>query len=163
MANNNENPNGLFREKSIERISSPEDLNDYVKIANPGVWMILLAIVVLLAGFAVWALNGELETTVPAVIVTQDGHTDCYISEQSASKIGAGMVVRCGGEEYKVVGVSMQSLDADDILSDYAMHVSGFKEGEWMHAVILDKTTPEGTFAAEIVTESIKPIKFIVG
>lgn len=33
----------IFRKKSVEKMSSPEQLNDYVKVTNPGVWMVLAA------------------------------------------------------------------------------------------------------------------------
>ena len=40
----------IFRKKSLDRISSPEQLNDYIRVANPGIWMILAAVIILLAG-----------------------------------------------------------------------------------------------------------------
>lgn len=57
----------LFRKKSIERVSSPEQLNDYVKVSSPGIWAVLAAVLILLAGAFVWGILGRLETTVPAV------------------------------------------------------------------------------------------------
>ena len=30
----------LFREKNLERLESPEQLNDYLRVTSPGVWMI---------------------------------------------------------------------------------------------------------------------------
>lgn len=44
----------IFRKKSVDKMSSPEQLNDYIKVTNPGVWMVLAAIAVLLAGVCVW-------------------------------------------------------------------------------------------------------------
>ncbi len=44
----------IFREKSMERVSSPEQLNDYIKVTNPGIWLTLAAVIVLLIGFIVW-------------------------------------------------------------------------------------------------------------
>ena len=52
---------GLFRQKSVERISSPEDLHEYMRVTSPRLWMILTAIVVLLAGFIVYASTTTLE------------------------------------------------------------------------------------------------------
>lgn len=49
---------GIFREKSIKRVSSPEQLNDYIRVTSPSVWIILLAIILLLAGIVVWTLFG---------------------------------------------------------------------------------------------------------
>ena len=42
--------NQLFREKSMERVSSPEQLNDYIRVANPSVWLALAVVVFLLIG-----------------------------------------------------------------------------------------------------------------
>ncbi len=56
-----ENKNSLFREKSIEQASSPESLNDYIRVTTPPVWLVLLALVVLLAGIIVWSIVGTLE------------------------------------------------------------------------------------------------------
>ena len=48
--------NQIFRKKNIDRVSSPEQLNDYVRVSNPGVWMVLTAVIVLLFGICVWAV-----------------------------------------------------------------------------------------------------------
>ena len=55
--------NGLFRKKSLERISSPEELHDYMRVTSPRLWMILAAIVVLLVGFIVYASTATMENT----------------------------------------------------------------------------------------------------
>lgn len=44
------NEKQIFRKSSIDRVSSPEQLNDYIRVSNPSVWMILAAVIVLLAG-----------------------------------------------------------------------------------------------------------------
>ena len=51
----------IFRKKSMDRISSPEQLNDYIRVTTPSVWVILAAAVVLLAGAIVWACFGTIE------------------------------------------------------------------------------------------------------
>ncbi len=38
----------IFREKALEKITSPEQLNNYLKVTNPAVWMILAAVILLL-------------------------------------------------------------------------------------------------------------------
>lgn len=52
----------IFRRKSMDKISSPEQMNDYIRVANPSVWMILAAIIVLLIGVCVWGMYGQLDT-----------------------------------------------------------------------------------------------------
>ena len=48
----------IFRQKSMDRISSPEQLNDYIRVASPGVWMLLIACVVFLAGICAYVFLG---------------------------------------------------------------------------------------------------------
>ena len=51
----------IFREKSIERVTSPEKLNDYIKVTTPSVWLVLLATLILIAGTLVWAVFGKIQ------------------------------------------------------------------------------------------------------
>lgn len=43
----------LFRQSSMDRIRSPEQLNDYLRVTHPGVWVLLAAVAVLLAGLLI--------------------------------------------------------------------------------------------------------------
>lgn len=45
-----------------ERIKSPEQLDNYIRVTSPGVWLVLSAIIIVLAGFTFWILTGEIET-----------------------------------------------------------------------------------------------------
>jgi hypothetical protein len=60
----------LFKKSNMDRVSSPEQLNDYVKVANPGLWMVISAIVILLAGVVVWGFIGKIDTTMSTAIIT---------------------------------------------------------------------------------------------
>ena len=163
MEKENNVQNKLFRQTSIERISSPEDLNDYVRVANPGVWMILIAIVILLIGFCVWGVFGQLETTVSGLLISDGDGTCCYVAEENIGKVKPGMTIRCNEAEYTVEGISATSVDADDTLSEYEMHVGGFSDGQWIHAITINETAEtEGTFPASIIVESVKPVSFIL-
>ena len=51
----------IFRKKSIDRVSSPEQLNDYIKVTTPSVWLILFATLILIAGTLFWAIFGKIE------------------------------------------------------------------------------------------------------
>ena len=51
----------IFRKKSIERVSSPEQLNDYIRVTTPSVWLILFATIILIAGTLIWGIFGRIE------------------------------------------------------------------------------------------------------
>ena len=52
---------GIFREKSMERISSPDQMDDYIRVTTPSVWIALLALVILLIGILAWTVLGTME------------------------------------------------------------------------------------------------------
>ena len=52
--------NKIFRQKSIDKVSSPEKLDDYIRVTTPSVWITLIAIVILLLGAVIWGTLGEL-------------------------------------------------------------------------------------------------------
>lgn len=159
----NDERSGIFRQKSLESISSPEELHDYVRVTNPGVWLVLSAIIILLAGFIVWGIYGEIETVVDAVCITENDVTVCYVSEENVKDVRAGMtVVADDGAVCTVTEVSKEALDAGAALSDYAMHVSGFAEGEWIHELKLSGNLADGTSSAGVIVDSVKPISFIL-
>ena len=154
--------NQIFRKKSIERVSSPEQLNDYIRVANPGVWMVLAAIVILLAGVVVWGVIGHLDTTLSTAVVCENGEAVVYIKEADVEKVEPGMTVRVGDQEYEVSAISEMPIRVDDTISEYAIHASGLTAGEWVYVVKVSGGVTEGVHKADIVIESISPISFIL-
>ena len=51
----------VFREKSVTQVASPEQLNDYIRVSTPAVWLVLAAIVLLLISVIVWGCLGRVE------------------------------------------------------------------------------------------------------
>ena len=51
----------VFRNESLDRVNSPEELNEYIKVTSPSVWIVLTAIVLLLVGFIVFACFAEVD------------------------------------------------------------------------------------------------------
>ena len=57
----NKTGNGIFREKSMEHVSGPEELNDYIRVTTPSVWLVLAALILPLAGMLAWSVLGTVE------------------------------------------------------------------------------------------------------
>ena len=54
----------IFRKKSIDRISSPEESLDYLKVTRPAVWMILVVIVLIILAIVIWSITGRIEENI---------------------------------------------------------------------------------------------------
>ena len=152
----------LFRKKSVDKVSSPEQLNEYIRVANPGVWMVLAAIVILLAGVIVWGFIGHIDTTLDTAVVCENGEAVIYVKEADIEKVEVGMTVRVDDKEYTVSEISAEPKRVDDTMSEYAVHASGLTSGEWVYAVKVNGDISDGVHKAEIVIERISPISFIL-
>lgn len=156
--------NQLFRKKSMDKVSSPEQLNDYIRVSNPGVWIALMAVVVLLLGVCIWGIFGRLETTVGSAAVVKDGVMTLYIKEEHLGEVAAGMTVRVKEQEYLITSVETIPKTIPEGFDEYMLHLSGMHVGEWVFGVTaMDTDLSDGVYKAEIVIESIAPMSFILG
>lgn len=130
--------NDVFREKSLERIKSPENLDEYIKVANPGVWVLLLGIILILIGACIWGVFGRLESKVKGLGVAKDGVVSCTLDAQQILKIAPDMEVRNGQIEGKVTNIDYNT-----------------------KTVTAEMNVPDGNCAVEIVVESISPLSFV--
>lgn len=44
----------IFRKKSIDKMKAPDELNDYIRISGLGIWLFLIAILILLLAGCIW-------------------------------------------------------------------------------------------------------------
>lgn len=156
--------NSLVPGKSIDRISSPEQLNDRLRVANPGVWLLLAGILLVLAGICVWGIFGRLDTLLPVGAMTDQGKTICYVKEESRDRIALDMEVISESRTTFVAGISPQPVQVDSQFPEYLCHVGNLSQGEWVYAVTLKEPIGKdgSIFSADIVIESITPARFVV-
>ena len=153
--------NTIFRQKSMERVSSPEQLNDYIRVTNPGIWVMLAAVVVLLAGFIVWGVVGTLETRVNVAAVSGSGEVTCYVRDSDMTDVAQGSAVRIGDREYAVTAIAGEPVAVDGSFTAYALHIGGLSVGQWVYPVTVNAELPDGVYEAAIVTDSVSPISFL--
>lgn len=154
--------NNIFRKKSIDRVSSPEQLDDYIRVSNPGVWMVLAAVIILLVGICIWGVFGHLDTTLPVVGVCENGSGICYVKETDIGSVQEGMVVKIGEEECIISGITSVPITAKSELNEYAIHLGGLQAEDWVYKITFDSSLANGTYKAKIITESVSPISFVL-
>ena len=154
--------NTIFRKKNMDRVSSPEQLNDYVRVSNPGVWLLLAAVIILLIGMCVWGIFGHLDTIISAAAVSENGKTICYIKAEDVSEVAAGMSVRIGGKEYTISDVSSEPVEITGSSDNAVLLSGGFSSGEWAYTAAVSGFSSDGIYEAEIVVESVSPISFLL-
>lgn len=134
----------IFRKKSLDKVKSPENLDDYIRVSNPGVWLLLISVIVLLAGACVWGVFGHIDSTVPTVVRVENGEVSCRIASDDITSVRVGLVVRFADTETIITDMEKDGEDAYKctLLAKDA-HVDGFYDGV-------------------VVIESYRPMSFIL-
>ncbi len=98
----------LYREKSLQYISSPEQLNQYLKVTKPAVWAVLVAVVLLLAGLLIWSSFAYVISSVDGHAEVEDGMMviDFYDNNKAAS-VKEGMMATVGDIEIELDAVTL--------------------------------------------------------
>lgn len=152
----------LFRQKSLDKIASPEQMGDYIRVSNPSVWMILAAIIALLVGVCVWGIFGRLDSTLQTAGVCKDRQLVFYIRETDFDKLSENALVSVDEKEYTVSEIAERPLQLDESFDSYLLHRLELSEGDWVYAV--KANTPEvkdGIYAVVVITESVRPMDFV--
>ena len=132
----------LFRKQSIDRISSPEQLQDYMRVTSPGIWMVLTAIIVMLAGLINCSSIGTVETSYPVAADVKAGEASIVLDKDTEYTVKEGMTLRVAGEDITIENV--RRLDSGETV------------------VTAEVSLQDGTYDAKIVTERITPITFLL-
>lgn len=153
----------IFREKSLEKISSPEQMNDYIRVSSPSVWMVLAAVIVLLAGVCVWGVFGHLDTAVQTGGVCTNGRLTVFVGEEEHDKIRENAVISVDGVEYAVAESTNAPVRVDDQIDPYIVHLAGFTEDDWVYRLCADAPgLADGVYTVSVVTERVRPLDFVL-
>jgi hypothetical protein len=149
--------NGLFRQKSIDRISSPESLHDYMRVTTPRLWMILAAIILLLVGFLVFASMTKMENTLALKVTVetydsgQYGGTagekvtsvSCVLKQDQAEQIKTGMKLQLGTETGVVENI-LNSAEGNESYIFFRMdnRLLQMKDGDYDAQLVLESASP---------------------
>ncbi|MBQ1482881.1 MAG: hypothetical protein IIZ28_04850 [Erysipelotrichaceae bacterium] len=132
----------IFREKKIEELNSPDELNEYLKVTSPSIGLIMAAVIVLLAGMIVWACVGEISTKADASALVQGNEVIVYLTGERASLLDKGDLIEIEGETVKVTETKTD---------EYGRAVG--------KAVV--NNVKEGSYEVKVIVESIRPISFL--
>ena len=161
MAENTQNGAGkesLFREKNLERIENPEKLNDYLRVTSPGVWLVLITVIVLLAGVCIWGFLGHIRATVPAAVITQDGESTCLVPESALQGVLESRVVTVDGVDYALVPSVLDPQVIREDTNVYTILAGKLSVGDIVYPVTLEQPLEaEGIAAGAVVTETLTP------
>ena len=133
----------VFRKKSLDKLKSPESLDESIKVTNPGVWLILAAVILLLIGVCIWGAFGHIDSITPVSVRAENGVLTGTAAEENITSVKTGMTVRFAEFDATVESISDES-------------------GEYVLTLSAKEAVPDGVYDGSIVIQSFKPFSFIL-
>lgn len=160
--------NPIFNKQASEKLRSPDDLDNYVRVTTPSAWIILIACIALLLGLFAWAFFGAISTSVSTTAASVDGKVICLLSTDDAAKVDEGDAAYIENTQMKVAEVSQIPLSREEIhdliRNDYL--VSALTDQDWAYLVTFSgeaDLAEHVPYQMSITTERVAPIELVLG
>ena len=155
---------------NMSRNSNPggPDLNQYLKAARPGSWLILSLTLLIVAMVLVWSFLGTMKTTIAVTGIKEGAHFTGYLMPKDSLSLQAGMSVDYQGETAGVlVSRGTASIDAADIVAaiDNAFYSNQLQLNPYNVEICIDMdpdVCPDGVIMLEIVLTQTRPFDFLM-
>lgn len=112
----------LYRKSSLERISSPEQLDKALKVSSPLSWIALVAVTLIVVVTVIWSIVGSIPETITTkgVVSSQVGSNAVYIKEAGtvvSVRVKAGDDIHLGDPvlTYKTSGNDIRTVYSDQV------------------------------------------------
>lgn len=158
----------LFRKPSVEYVTSREKLDTYIKVTNPGAWLTVAGIFLLLICAVIFGGAASLKTTVPVTGVVEKKQFHVFVSPEQAEELKEGMAFERNqqklGEIIEIKGEPVRrELAGGSYLTEYYRDV---RLGKWNVEIVIsnDQGLAEGEEVdGSVVTKESKMLELITG
>ncbi|MBQ0064202.1 MAG: hypothetical protein KBT48_00395 [Firmicutes bacterium] len=151
----------LFRKKTYERINSPEQLDQYLKASNPGLWFVLGGIILVLCGALVWSFFGRLDTKLACGARCENGILEIYVGQEHLSEVEKGMSVVVEDKKYTIETISTEPISASE-LGQFVKDTGKLSDTDWVYTANVKTDLEDGSYKADIIIDSVAPKTFIL-
>ena len=159
----------IFNKAATEKLRSPDDLDKYVRVTNPSVWVMLIACIALVVGLLSWGVFGSVAETVSATGTFTNGKALCMLDADDVAKVRVGDDAFVGGQQMKIQEIDDIPLSREEasalLGSDYL--TSSLMHGDWGYRVTFTGDTSQFAesrpLEVTISTSRIAPISLILG
>ena len=133
----------LFRKQSLERVKSPEQLNDYLHVTNPATWVVLVTVLLLIGVLFAWSAFTAYESSATGVGTVSGGTmTVVFDNDNTASNIQTGMNVTVG--------------DVTGVISSVGRDTDG------RIAAVAQINMPDGVYEAKVTYKQTQVISLLL-
>ncbi|MBR6328643.1 MAG: hypothetical protein IKR68_03255, partial [Lachnospiraceae bacterium] len=149
--------------ESAPDLRGPEQLFEYVKTINPGMWVLLIGCAVLLNVFICFSAGRTLMDGIPCGCICDDGLVKVYLGCDNLGEIKKGMQVIIEGDTYYVTDIAETRGDELGDYYYYVMDTAEIEYGEPIYCFSVRADIEEGPHFGLIVTNHDNAGDFFMG
>ena len=168
----------VFDFENEDRVESPERLNEYIRVANPGTWVMVSGLVLVLVAFIAWGFIGTIPKSVTFKGVVDESTNYCLdivvdasqfsgknlVGKEAAYKLPSGATGRA-----KVIRTTETPLSREEmagVLEDDFLS-SSLVNSDYSYILLVEPEEDLSEHGLEIgqvtvITEEVRPISFLL-
>jgi hypothetical protein len=144
----------LYTQRSLENLDSPDQLKDYLKVTGAPVWIMLIAVFILLAGFFAWSGFAALSSFTSAKGTVQEGVMTVILHDQA--QVDVAQTTEEQAEEKAVDELICRIGDVETVLSVNGRDLKGNRIASGKVPL------PDGTYDVRIGYRKAKAIELLL-
>lgn len=140
----------------MDTLTSPDQFDRYIKIMNPKIWVILVAMIIVLLNLMAWTYFQNQMVRIPTVGVASDGEIVCWLKEndkEAFDNLGGDVnlyVYDAQTTFSDFVSISDEPIEYTDDDNRLAAHIGDIYYGDWVYEVRFKADLPDGVYKAII-------------
>ena len=96
----------IFRKSAVERITSPEQINDYIHVTTPKIWITLAMVILVIVGGLVWAGMTSIDSVMIGTAEVSGGVMTVTVDDsEKALELAPGMQVLVGDARSAITSI----------------------------------------------------------
>ena len=150
--------------KNTQRITSPAELHDVMRVSSPRVWVILIVITALLIALIVVAATRTLENTMDIKVTVQTVYTSTGAGDAAAETQTRKLLGSVALDRINLVNTGMTVR-----FSNMTGKIGILTKNEAKDAAVIEiipdhepVLLPDGTYDGKLVLETMTPIRFLL-
>lgn len=152
----------MFRKKSLEKLEQNDNLNEYVKVVHPAIWISLSIIAAILVGYILWGFLGRIEIKVVGVGEVKDNELANYIKKEYFDRVKINQTIKFEGKTCKITTINPDPIKVTpETFSEYLINLGGLTIGEYVYECHATIEIEDGCYVTQTVTDVVAPLPYV--
>lgn len=150
----------VFRKKSLEELDKHDELNAYLKVARPTIWISLSLILIILIGILTWGFLGKIEVKVIGAAEVKNNVLTNYIRKDSFKDVKENQTIKFNDKICTIISID-NPIQVTKDFNEYLKQKGEFLIGEYVYPCKANIECEDGYYITETITDIVAPLSYV--